>query len=322
MVNSGLWTRRDALVAEVLADLVDAVETAHQQSLQIQFGSDAQVEVAIQRVVMGRKGTSESAAGQGLEDRGLHLHEALGVQIAAHGRHQLAPRPQLPGDVGIAHQVDVALPVPGLAVLEPVKLLGQGPQGLGEHGPGRGEESQFAPPGAEDMPLATNDVAHVHIGEQRKGLLAHRVHVAVDLDVVPAVPKGQEDGLAVLPAGHDPAGHPIVALLVLPACLELGMSLEDLGGVGAGCEAARVGFDVLPAQALDLGQAVTLPFSQMGRACAALFLLIRRSGSGVHLGHLSDGEDLVAERADRHVDGHHFAHLFAQDGLADRRFVG
>jgi hypothetical protein len=41
---------RHALVAEVLAELVDALEAADDQPLEVQLGGDAQAEVAVERV--------------------------------------------------------------------------------------------------------------------------------------------------------------------------------------------------------------------------------------------------------------------------------
>ena len=41
------------LVAEVAADLEDALEAADHQPLQVQLGRDAQVEVEVERVVVG-----------------------------------------------------------------------------------------------------------------------------------------------------------------------------------------------------------------------------------------------------------------------------
>ena len=46
----GLVLVRDALVAEVLADLVDLLETADDQALEVELGRDAQVEVGVELV--------------------------------------------------------------------------------------------------------------------------------------------------------------------------------------------------------------------------------------------------------------------------------
>ena len=47
----GLVLVRDALVAEVLADLVHLLEPADDQPLQVQLGRDPQVEVGVELVV-------------------------------------------------------------------------------------------------------------------------------------------------------------------------------------------------------------------------------------------------------------------------------
>ena len=86
----GVVDQRDALVAEVLADLEDAIESSHQQPLEIQLGRDAQVEVGVERVVVGHERAGQGPTGQGLQNGGLHLDEPLRLQIAAHGRDQLA----------------------------------------------------------------------------------------------------------------------------------------------------------------------------------------------------------------------------------------
>jgi hypothetical protein len=54
----------DPLVAEVLGQLVDALQAANDQALQVELGRDAQVEVAVQRVVVRCERARERAAKQ------------------------------------------------------------------------------------------------------------------------------------------------------------------------------------------------------------------------------------------------------------------
>ena len=65
----------DALVAEVLAELVDLLEAAHDQPLQVELGRDPQVQGAVEHVVMRREGTGQRAAVQGLQHRSLDLEK-------------------------------------------------------------------------------------------------------------------------------------------------------------------------------------------------------------------------------------------------------
>ena len=80
----GVVLVRDALVAEVLAELVDAVDAADDQALQVELGRDPQVEVAVERVVVGRERPRQGAAVERLQDRRLDLDEAVLVEPAAH----------------------------------------------------------------------------------------------------------------------------------------------------------------------------------------------------------------------------------------------
>jgi hypothetical protein len=219
---------RDALVPKVLTDLEDLVETAHQQSLEVELGSDAQVEVGVERVVMGDKRPRQRATRERLQDGRLHLDEALAFQVTPHRGDQLAAGPQLPGDVRVGDEVHIPLAVPGLAVLETVEFLRQGAHRLGEQRPRVGKYGQLASAGAEDVALHPDDVADVEVSQTLEGLVAQSIEVAVDLEVVPAVTEREEDRLAVLAATHDPAGHLVAAAFGLGARLQGGIQLGQL----------------------------------------------------------------------------------------------
>ncbi len=75
----------DALVAEVAVDLVDAVEAADDQSLQIQLGRDAQEEIEVERVVMRGEGLRGCASGDLVHHRGFDFEVAAAVEEFADG---------------------------------------------------------------------------------------------------------------------------------------------------------------------------------------------------------------------------------------------
>ncbi len=83
----GLVLVRDALVAEVLADLVHLLEPADDQPLQVQLGRDPQVEVGVELVRVRDERPRERAAVAGLEHRRLHLDEPALVEPAPGRRH-------------------------------------------------------------------------------------------------------------------------------------------------------------------------------------------------------------------------------------------
>ena len=63
--------RRDAFIAEVAIDLVDAIEAAYDQPFQIQFRRNPEEEVHVERIVMGYKWTRRRAAGNRVHHRRL-----------------------------------------------------------------------------------------------------------------------------------------------------------------------------------------------------------------------------------------------------------
>ena len=71
----GVVLERDALVAEVLADLVDALEPADDEALEVELGRDPEVEVRVELVVMRDERACERAAVARLQDRRLDLDE-------------------------------------------------------------------------------------------------------------------------------------------------------------------------------------------------------------------------------------------------------
>ena len=77
---------RDALVAEVLADLVDPLEATDDEPLEVELGRDAQVEIGVELVRVRDERMREGAAVVRLKNRCLDLHEPLCVEVATYGR--------------------------------------------------------------------------------------------------------------------------------------------------------------------------------------------------------------------------------------------
>ena len=82
--------RRHALVAEDAADLEHALHATDDEPLEVQFERDAQVQVEIERVVVGDERASVGAAGVDVQDRRLDLDEAVvGAGSCGSWRHRV-----------------------------------------------------------------------------------------------------------------------------------------------------------------------------------------------------------------------------------------
>ena len=197
-----------ALVAEDPADLVDALQPAHDEPLEVELQGDPQVQVDVVGVHVGRERPGVGAAVQGLQDRRLDLEIAALVQFlpdgAGDGRADLR---HLAG-LRIRDQVQVALPDPGLRVAQAPVLVRQRPQRLGRDGVGVGQDRQLAAARGDHLAGHPDVIADVHV------LLPGRERVRADavqrdhhLELAGAVPDRREAELAAVAAQHDPAGH-------------------------------------------------------------------------------------------------------------------
>ena len=151
----------DALVAEVLADLVDPVDAADDAALEIELDRDAQVEVAVELVVVRGERPRHGAAVQRLQDRRLDLDEAALVEEAADGADHVRALDEALLDLVVDDEVEVAAAVARLHVGEAVELLRQRTQRLGEQAEVVNLERELAAAGADHGALGAEDVAHV-----------------------------------------------------------------------------------------------------------------------------------------------------------------
>ena len=79
----GVVPGADAFVAEVAVDLVDALEAADDQALEVQLRRDAQEQVEVQRVVVRGERLGGGAADDVMHHRRLDFEEAARVEPAA-----------------------------------------------------------------------------------------------------------------------------------------------------------------------------------------------------------------------------------------------
>ena len=196
-----------ALVAEDASHLVHALHAAHDEPLQVQLGGDAHVHVDVLRVVVGDEGAGVGAAGNGAEDRRLHLHEAQTVQIAAQERHEAAADLEVPLALGVHDEIHIPLAVADLLVGQAVELLRQGAQGLAQQGNIAGTDGHFAPLGAEHLAVDADDVADVVLLEAVIVVRVHLVLAGVELDAAGFILQVAEGHLAHAALAHQTAGH-------------------------------------------------------------------------------------------------------------------
>src|SRR3954452_8504014 len=247
----GVVLERHALVAEVLAELVDALEAADDEPLEVQLGRDAQVERAVELVVMRRERAGERAAVDRLQHRRLDLDEAVVVEVAAGGGDRLRARDEQRPRVLVGDEVELAVAEAGLRVLQPVELLGRRAQALGEHGEVLDAQAELAAARAEREPVDADQVAEVEVEQLRHALRAEHVGLRLELDAPRAVVEVEERHLALAAAGVDSPRDAVAAVGVLAGGQAPGRRVDGRDGRDAGIR-VREGLDAVGAQALEL----------------------------------------------------------------------
>ena len=264
----------DALVAEVLADLVDALIAADDQPLQVELVGDAQVEGLVERVVPRREGPRRGAAVERLEGRRLHLEVAVPVQLTPERRDDPGAGDEHLPDLVVTEQVGVAAPVAGLDVGQAVPLLRRSVERLAQHPDRRDAEGHLAGPGPEQLAGRLDEVAEVVEPEDvLERLVAEVVLAQVELQAPGAVLDRHEQALAHLPLGDDPADHgdrlrqvPVGVEATRLGRLGDGECLQRCCGRVSPLGGGGVGVMPLLAEPGDLGETDLLQFGEGHRA--------------------------------------------------------
>src|SRR5664279_766382 len=198
----GIVLRRDALVAEVAINLVDAVHAADHQPLQVKLGRNAQIQIDVERVVVGDERLCHRAAGDGMHHRRLDFDEAIGVQKSPHRLYDFGAFQEDLAHLGVHRQVNVAAAIARLHVLQAVPFLGQRKQVLHQESDLLHVDGQLVGAGAEKIALHADVVAKVEQLVKLKRLFADVVEADVNLQPLPALLQVSEARFALHADGH------------------------------------------------------------------------------------------------------------------------
>ena len=153
----------DALVAEVLAQLVDLLEPAHDQPLQVQLGRDPEIEVGVELVRTRHERLGEAASVARLQDRRLDLDEPLPVEEPARGGHDSRPQQEVRAHVLVHQEVEVTATIALLDVGEAVERVRQRCSDPAQQDELVDDQRGLAASALRRVPGDADDVAEVHV---------------------------------------------------------------------------------------------------------------------------------------------------------------
>ena len=201
----GIVLRRDAFVAEIAVDLVHAVHAADDQPLQVKLRRDAQVQIGVERVVVGDERLGHRAAGDGMHHRRLDFDEAVAVEETPHRLHDLRAFDEHLAHIGIHRQINVTAAIASFDILQSVPLLGQWEQVFYQEGDLFHVDRKFIRTGAKEVALHSDVVTDVEQFVELKTLLADVVEPDVDLQPPSTLLKMGKTRFPLHANGHDPS---------------------------------------------------------------------------------------------------------------------
>jgi len=142
-----------------------------------------------------------------LQDRSVDVQEVALIEEAADRCDDLGPRSEHLTNRRVGDEVDVALPVPDLDVLQPMPLLRQRAERLRQELERLDVQRHLPAARPKNGPGDSDDVAGVEVRKAVELLLAHLVAAGHELDAAVPILQVGENNATLKPLDHEPAGQ-------------------------------------------------------------------------------------------------------------------
>ena len=198
--------RAEPFIAEIPADLKNPLHSAHQQTLQVEFRTDPQIELHVERVVVRDEGPRRRTSVDRLQQRRLNFEIVLAEQVVANRLNDRAALPKDLRNLGVGEQVNVAPPVTQVHVGQPMPFFRRRAQRLRQNRQPVGPQRQLSGSGSADDAVRADDIAQVKLPDDRP-LIAEIRLAEAELERSAPIPNGHKGQLAHDAQQGDSAGN-------------------------------------------------------------------------------------------------------------------
>lgn len=202
----GVVTSADALVAKDAADLEDPLHAADDEALEVQLERDAQVELHVERVVVGDERAGMGTTRLHVQHRRLHLDVAAAVQRAPEAGDDLVADAERAPGLLVDDEIRVALAEAGVGVGEAVPLVGERAHRFRQQLEVLHLHAQLALASGHDRAVHAHPVAEVEVAQRLERFVADDGFGDEQLHFVVAVAHRGEDELAGVAHQHHAPG--------------------------------------------------------------------------------------------------------------------
>ena len=239
----GIVTARDSFVTETPVQLEDLWKSGHQEPLEVKLGGDPEEEIHAQGVVMGLEGFGCGSSRNRLHHRGLDFQESPLVEESPDLAHDCGALEKDFARGGVGDQIQVALAIAGLRILNAVPLVGKWAQGFGKDNQSSGSDTGFSGSCREALALNPSEISNIELRGHGQRVLVELFGIEIDLHASSYVGEIQEATLAHVAVGGDASGEGDGS----PLC----KGLPDFGDRSACLKGGAVGINSKIAQGLE-----------------------------------------------------------------------
>lgn len=175
----------NSLVSELLAQLVDSVESSDDQLLQEKLGSDSKGQISLERIVESCEWLRSGSSSLHVQHRGVDLHEPSVVQEGSHILDDLITDDEFVSGGLVANQIQITLSVADFRVLDSLSLSWEHVQTWGQKSHFEGGDREFSGFGPAWLALDADDVSSLDQLDQsfEDFFIREEVGIEVDLDL-------------------------------------------------------------------------------------------------------------------------------------------
>ncbi|CDD55040.1 putative uncharacterized protein [Clostridium sp. CAG:43] len=171
-----------ALVAVYTANLENSLKSAYDESLQIQFQGNTELNILIQCIVMGLKWTCSSTAGIGYQGRCLYLHKVSSRKEVTDLFEDQGTFDKCLLNIFVHDQIHISLAITHIRIGNTMIFLRKNLQALRKQGHLLCMDGDLTGLGTECKSFYAVDITNIGFLEVCIGLLADCIFCHIDLD--------------------------------------------------------------------------------------------------------------------------------------------
>ena len=171
------------LVTEYTTDLVNLLQSAHDQTFQIQLQRDTKLQILVQCVEVGLERSCSCSAGIGNQHRSLNLHEALSCKVLTDSADDFGTFDEGIFYFRVHDKIHISLTVTDIRIGQTVEFLRQNLQALGKKGNRGSVNGNLSGLRLKYLAFQSYDITDIHFLEIFVGIFPDTVPCHIGLNI-------------------------------------------------------------------------------------------------------------------------------------------